>query len=280
MISKKKGSRNRKLYAGGKLKYSIFNNDLLEKVEEFFQDNDEYPFNSKKPNTKLFREFIWKKKSDYLTEETKGKIFIYFLQKNMADKTFVIFEDSDYTSEEKIYVLFKTGNETIILSLILKDKQWYLENTIKKSDKYTDKHKKWTFNIKYKNKFLKNNVKKYLNDDNKKIFSSLEDKIDSNNSNSNSNSNNHESNAPEENAKKTKKTKRKTKRKTKKLRNKDFLVKKQCLIKLVCNRKENLYGIIKSIFEKSGYKLIKKQDLIHFFKTVLDKKDFDEIELK
>ena len=280
MISKKKGSRNRKLYAGGKLKYSIFNNDLLEKVEEFFQDNDEYPFNSKKPNTKLFREFIWKKKSDYLTEETKGKIFIYFLQKNMADKTFVIFEDSDYTSEEKIYVLFKTGNETIILSLILKDKQWYLENTIKKSDKYTDKHKKWTFNIKYKNKFLKNNVKKYLNDDNKKIFSSLEDKIDSNNSNSNSNSNNHESNAPEENAKKTKKTKRKTKRKTKKLRNKDFLVKKQYLIKLVCNRKENLYGIIKSIFEKSGYKLIKKQDLIHFFKTVLDKKDFDEIELK
>merc|ERR1711935_669378 len=172
-------------------------NYLLEKVEEFFQDNNEYPFNSKKPNTKLFKEIIWKKKSDYLTDETKGKIFIYFLQKTMAEKTFVIFEDSDYTSEEKIYVLLKTDNETIILSLILKDKQWYLENTIEKSDKYTDKHKKWTFNLKYKNKFLKNNVKKYLNDDNKKIFSSLEDKIDSNNSNnSNSNnSNNNESNA-------------------------------------------------------------------------------------
>ena len=37
-----------------------------------------------------------------------------------------------------------------------------------------------------------------------------------------------------------------------------------------------MYGIIKSIksiFEKSGYKLIKKQDLINFFKTILDKKD-------
>ena len=76
------------------------------------------------------------------------------------------------------------------------------------------------------------------------------------------------------------KTQRKTQRKhrenTHKIRNKDFLVRKQCLIKFVCNRKENMYGIIKSIksiFEKSGYKLIKKQDLINFFKTILDKKD-------
>ena len=102
----------------------------------------------------------------------------------------------------------------------------------------------------------------------------VEDKIISNNSN---NSNNSESNAAEEN---TKKTKRKNKTKSNKFRNKDFLVKKQCLIKYICNRKENIYGIIKTIFEKSGYKLIKRKHLIHFFKTVLDKKDFDEIKFK